>query len=122
MGKKEAPPCVFMKAKSDAIFFLADRMDENGGKKVMVYLVVYILWLLNLQLLAQKYFYCCAGGFLGIQYYKESERRGERGGNLEKQLYYPIAPVTLHNILQLMSAHRWDIHQLKIQNPSCESQ
>ena len=44
------------------------------------------------------------------------------GGNLEKQLYYPIAPVTLHNILQLMSAHRWDIHQLKIQNLSCESQ
>ena len=38
MGKKEAPPCVFMKAKSDAIFFLADRMDGNGGKKVMVYL------------------------------------------------------------------------------------
>ena len=55
---------------------------------------------------------------MGIQYYKESERRGERGGNLEKQLYYVIAPV---DIALLMSAHRWGRHQLKIQNLSCKS-
>ena len=33
MGKKEAPPCVFMKAKSDAIFFWRTGWTGTVGKR-----------------------------------------------------------------------------------------
>ena len=64
-GKKGSSTLCIYESQKVTQIFLADRMDENGGKKVMVYLGIHILRLLNLQLLKNI---SVAGGFLGIRY------------------------------------------------------